>query len=62
MNISGIFSPEIEMTIISKGKKKIATRTEGEKLMNIPSAGAEYKIRKIGGGGRKPRKLVIYII
>ena len=49
------------MIIISNRKKEIAARLKREELMNIPSAGAEHKSRKMGGGGRKPSKLVIYI-
>ena len=49
------------MVIIPKGKKEIAARPKREELMKIPSEGAEHKIRKMGGRGRKPSKLVIYI-
>ena len=49
------------MVIIPKEKKEIAARPKREELMNIPSAGAEHKTRKMGGRGRKPSKLVIYI-
>ena len=49
------------MAIISKVKKEIAARPKRGELMNISSAGAEHKIRKMGRKGRKPSKLVIYI-
>ena len=63
INTSGIFSPETEMVIIPKREKEIAAQSKREELMNIPSAGTEHnKTRKMGGGGRKPSKLVIYII
>ena len=50
------------MIIIPKREKEIAARPKNEELMNIPSAGAEHKTRKMGGRGRKPSKLVIYIL
>ena len=49
------------MIIISKREKELVARPEREELMNIPSTEAEHKTRKMGGGDRKPRKLVIYI-
>ena len=49
------------MVIIPKGKKEIAARPKREELVNIPSAEADHKTRKMGGRGRKPSKLVIYI-
>ena len=49
------------MIIIPKREKEIAALSKREELMIIPSAGAEHKIRKMGGIGRKPSKLVIYI-
>ena len=48
------------MIIISKRGREIAAPPKREE-MNIPSAGAEDKTRKMGRGGRKSSKLVIYI-
>ena len=47
------------MISISKREKEIAARLKREELKNIPSARAEHKTRKMGGGSRKPSKLVI---